>query len=299
MALPLIHHPAYDAASVSDDHRFPMRKYSLVADKLRRKGAMLIAPELAAPEQLELIHDPAYVRSVLECSLDARQARTIGFQMTPAIAKRSCAAVGGTLYAARFALQAGAAVNLAGGSHHAKAETGAGFCVFNDVAVAAEALIRQGEIARVLVIDLDVHQGDGTALIFANREDVFTLSVHCENNWPTTKPPSDMDVGLPVGTPDAVYLTTLRQVLAKAFAQSIPDFVFYNAGVDPHESDRLGKLALTDSGLAARDQIVAEMCKRHSVPVCGVLGGGYSRDADAVAERHLFLVDALEGALRA
>ena len=298
MSLPLIHHSAYDADTVSDDHRFPMRKYSLVAQKLRSKGAMLIEPELAPPEQLELIHNPAYVRSVLECSLGTKQARTIGFQMTPAIAKRSCAAVGGTLYAARFALEAGAAVNLAGGSHHARAETGAGFCVFNDVAVAAESLIASGEVARVLVIDLDVHQGDGTALIFANREDVFTLSVHCENNWPTTKAPSDMDIGLPIGTPDAVYLTTLRQVLAKAFAQSIPDLVFYNAGVDPHESDRLGKLALTDSGLAARDQMVAEACQSHGVPVCGVLGGGYSRDADAVAERHLFLVDALEGAIQ-
>lgn len=294
MSLPLIHHPDYDAASVGDAHRFPMRKYTLVADLLRGQGHTLIRPELATPEALEIVHSPDYVSRVLTSSLDRKEARKIGFEMTPAIARRACTAVGGTLHAAKFAMAAGAAVNLAGGSHHAEADSGAGFCVFNDVAVAAEIMLGVEGIGRVLVIDLDVHQGDGTARIFARREEVFTLSVHCADNWPIEKPPSDLDVGLPQGTPDAIYLTTLRQVLEQAFALAAPDFVFYNAGVDPHIDDKLGKLALSDGGLAARDRQVAEACQARNVPVCGVLGGGYSKDPMAVAKRHLILVEAFD-----
>ncbi len=294
MSLPLIHHPDYDAASVGDDHRFPMRKYTLVADLLRGQGHTLIRPELASPEALEIVHSPDYVSRVLTSSLDRKEARKIGFEMTPAIARRACTAVGGTLHAAKFAMAAGAAVNLAGGSHHAEADSGAGFCVFNDVAVAAEIMLGVEGISRILVIDLDVHQGDGTARIFAGREEVFTLSVHCADNWPIEKPPSDLDVGLPQGTPDAIYLTTLRQVLEQAFALAAPDFVFYNAGVDPHIDDKLGKLALSDGGLAARDRQVAEACQARNVPVCGVLGGGYSKDPMAVAKRHLILVEAFD-----
>lgn len=294
MPLPLIHHPEYDVVTVADEHRFPMRKYTLIADLLRTRGCTLMRPRLANQEELEFIHNPAYVNSVLTSSLDHRIARKIGFEMTPALARRACAAVGGTIYAAEFALAAGAAVNLAGGSHHASAETGAGFCVFNDVAVAAESLMVQGRVRRILIVDLDVHHGDGTARIFADREAVFTLSVHCADNWPTQKPPSDLDIGLPQGTPDAIYLTILRQVLEQAFDRARPDFVFYNAGVDPHFEDRLGKLALTDGGLAARDKMVSQVCFDRQVPICGVLGGGYSRDAMAVVRRHLFLIDALE-----
>ena len=293
MSLPLIHHPDYDAASVANEHRFPMRKYSLVAKALHAQGRPLIEPPTATQEQLERVHDPDYVTAVLTSSLDKKRARKIGFEMTPSVARRACAAVGGTLYAAEFALAAGAAVNLAGGSHHANADMGAGFCVFNDVAVAAETMLEQAQIDRILVVDLDVHQGDGTARIFAGREDVFTLSVHCADNWPTDKPPSDLDVGLPQGTPDAIYLTTLRQVLDQAFDLAAPDFVFYNAGVDPHMDDRLGKLALTDGGLAARDRQVAELCRQRQIPICGVLGGGYSKDPAEVVKRHMFLVDAL------
>lgn len=298
MTLPLIHHPDYDAASVTDAHRFPMRKYTLVARALETAGKRLLRPELATPEELERVHTPEYVSAVLTSSLEAKLARKIGFAMTPSVARRACAAVGGTLYAAQFALAAGAAVNLAGGSHHANADMGAGFCVFNDVAVAAEALLASGQAERILVIDLDVHQGDGTARIFAGRADVFTLSVHCADNWPTQKPASDIDVGLPQGTPDGVYLTTLQQVLARAFDLAAPDFVFYNAGVDPHAEDRLGKLSLSDGGLAARDRMVSAACAQRRVPVCGVLGGGYSKDPMEVARRHLFLVEALEKNLR-
>ncbi len=294
MSLPLVHHPYYDADTVADGHRFPMRKYSLVAKYAQDQGRMLYRPQLAQAEQLERVHAPDYVSAILTSSLSKKLERKIGFMITPAIARRACAAVGGTMYAAQFALEAGAAVNLAGGSHHASADYGAGFCVFNDVAVAAERMLEAGDAKRILIIDLDVHQGDGTARIFAGREDVFTLSVHCEENWPTEKPPSDIDIGLPQGTPDAIYLTTLQQVLGRAFEQARPDFVFYNAGVDPHGEDRLGKLALTDGGLAARDRIVAEQCRQRRVPVCGVLGGGYSKAPAKVAARHMFLIEAFD-----
>ena len=293
MSPPLIHHPDYDAVTVSDDHRFPMRKYSIVAGLLRQKGHALIEPPVARAGQIERVHAPDYVSAVLSCTVDKTLERAIGFRITPALAKRACASVGGTLHAAKFALATGAAINLAGGSHHAGPDAGAGFCVFNDVAVASDALLANGEVGRVLVIDLDVHQGDGTALIFAGRRDVFTFSVHCQDNWPTRKPPSDLDVGLPRAAGDAVYLTTLRKTLARAFAEAAPDFVFYNAGVDPHVDDKLGLLSLTDGGLAERDRLVVQACLDHKVPVCGVLGGGYSTDPVAVARRHLLLVEAM------
>lgn len=292
--LPIIHHPDYDAASVADDHRFPMRKYSLVADLLRDRGVAFETPVHASQAALERVHAPAYVRGVLTSSLDAKTARRVGFEMTPAIAARTRASVGGTMRAARRALERGAAVNLAGGSHHADDQGGAGFCVFNDVAVAALSLLDEARVQRIAVIDFDVHHGDGTALIFANEPRVFTASLHCDDNWPRTKPPSDLDLGLPKGTGDAAYLEAAEQVVRKTLSSAAPDLVFYNAGVDPHADDRLGLLCLSDEGLKARDRLVAEACAVSGIPVTGVLGGGYSKDARAVAVRHTFLVDALQ-----
>lgn len=292
--LPVIHHPDYDASSVSDDHRFPMRKYSLVADLVRAKGYSLEAPVHAAQTALERAHSTDYVHGVLTSSLDAKAARRVGFEMTPAIAARTRASVGGTELAARRALETGAAVNLAGGSHHADYEGGAGFCVFNDVAVAALGLLEEGRVGKIAVIDLDVHHGDGTALIFADDPRVFTASLHCEDNWPRTKPPSDIDVGLARDTGDAAYLTATDELVARTLSAAQPDLIFYNAGVDPHAEDRLGLLALSDDGLLARDRLVAQTCARRNIPIVGVLGGGYSRDASAVSHRHTFLVDALQ-----
>ena len=288
---PLVHHPDYDAASVSDDHRFPMRKYALVADMLRDAGHAFSAPVHAPESWLHLAHDPAYVSAILTQTLDKAAARRIGFEMTPEISWRSRAAVAGTCLAARLALEHGAGINLAGGSHHAGPSGGAGFCVFNDVAVAARLLLAEGQVRRIAVIDCDVHQGDGTALIFAGEAAVFTASLHCEDNWPRVKPPSDLDVGLAKGSGDAAYLAALAP-LVEAALETRPDLVFYNAGVDPHVDDRLGLLSLSDEGLAARDQLVADRCASAEVPVCGVLGGGYSHDARAVARRHCLLVEA-------
>ncbi|MHA7900878.1 MAG: histone deacetylase family protein [Henriciella sp.] len=292
--LPIIHHPDYDASSVGDDHRFPMRKYSLVAELLSAQGHSFEQPVHASQAALERAHDPAYVQAVLTSSLDSKSARRVGFEMTPNIAARTRASVGGTELAARRALETGCAVNLAGGSHHADYQGGAGFCVFNDVAVAALSLLDDGALQRVAVIDLDVHHGDGTALIFAEDPRVFTASLHCRENWPRTKPPSDLDIGLPKGTGDAVYLAATEKIVTDTLTLSKPDLVFFNAGVDPHAEDRLGLLSLTDDGLKARDSFVAKACAKASIPLVGVLGGGYSKDAEAIARRHTFLVEALQ-----
>lgn len=289
---PLVHHPAYDARSVPDGHRFPMRKYSLVAEMLRAAGHTFHTPSPASAETLVRAHLPDYVDAVLQARLERSASRRIGFEVTPAVAERARASVGGTCEAARLALDHGAAVNLAGGSHHAAREAGAGFCVFNDVAVAALELLETGAAARIAVLDLDVHHGDGTARILAGRPDVFTCSLHCEANWPRDKPPGDLDIALPEGMEDDAYLRALEPAL-EAIAGFAPDLVFYNAGVDPHRDDRLGKLALSDAGLYRRDRRVAQACAARGLAVCGVLGGGYSHDARAVAGRHLLLVEAM------
>ncbi|MEM6625916.1 MAG: histone deacetylase [Pseudomonadota bacterium] len=294
---PFVHHPAYDASTVPGDHRFPMRKYGHVARLLMEEG--YVAPggfyePIPAPEAwLEAAHHPDYVRDILSCSVDRNAAKLIGFEITPAISMRSRTSCSGTLLAGRLALEYGAAANTAGGSHHASYQAGGGYCVFNDVAVAARMLLAERAVSQILVVDLDVHQGDGTARIFADEPRVFTLSVHCEENWPRRKPPSDLDVGLPKGAGDTAYLDAVSSALDEAFASVQPDLVFYNAGVDPHLEDRLGLLNLSDEGLKARDACVVDRCKSERVPIAGVLGGGYGKDAEAVARRHLFLFDAM------
>lgn len=294
--LHLIHHPAYDAETVSDDHRFPMRKYSLLARQLMLDGLVspggYEVPEPSTPETLYRAHDPAYVEAVMRCEVDRQRTRRIGFDMTPAIALRTSASVGGTIRAAERALESGAAINTAGGSHHADGEGGAGFCVFNDVAVAAHELLDRRAVSRVLIIDCDVHQGDGTARIFAGDERVYTFSMHCEDNWPTRKAASDFDLGLPEGLRDQAYLEAFDRALDRLRAETRPDIVFYNAGVDPHESDRLGKLCLSDAGLSAREHRMARWARRADVPLVGVIGGGYDRDVPALARRHALLAHA-------
>lgn len=296
--LAIIHHPDYDAASVGSDHRFPMRKYSLVAEILHGKGYCFQTPEHASQAALELAHDAAYVRAVLTSSLDPKAARRVGFEMTPAIAARSRASVGGTILASRMALSSGQAVNLAGGSHHADRQGGAGFCVFNDVAVAARVMLEEAQVRRIAVIDLDVHHGDGTARIFGDDSSVFTASLHCEDNWPREKPPSDLDIGLPKGTEDDAYLDAVSKITELTIDQARPDLIYYNAGVDPHIDDRLGLFHVSDEGLRERERIVAETAKEHGIPLVGVLGGGYSKDAHAVATRHTYLVEAFNAILK-
>lgn len=298
MALNVVWSPDYTAHDVPDHHRFPMGKYRAVADRLVTDGIVrgpeaFHAPIEAPARWLELAHDPDYVTGVLTQTLPEAVQRKIGFKVTEPISRRARLSAAGTTLAARMALEHGAAASAAGGSHHAGPEGGAGFCVFNDVGVAASVLLAEGVIKRALVIDLDVHQGDGTARIFEGDDRVFTLSVHCERNWPRRKAMSDLDVGLPEGTGDADYLAALSDALDTVLTGPVPGIVFYNAGVDPHADDRLGLLSLSDDGLLARDRMVAERVMGPGLPLCGVLGGGYSRDMDALARRHAGMFRAL------
>ena len=250
-------------------------------------------PEPAPRGWLELAHDSGYVAGVLEQRLDAAAIRRLGLPLSPVLALRSRCAVAGTVLTARLALEHGIACNTAGGSHHAFAGFGSGFCVFNDVAVAARLLLTEGVIGKALVIDLDVHQGDGTAAILADDPRVHTLSVHCRVNFPARKQQSDLDVALDAGVGDADYLAVLDHLLPPLLDRVRPDLVFYNAGVDPHVDDRLGRLALTDAGLAARERLVLELCRSRGLPLACVVGGGYADDLDVLARRHALLHQAI------
>ena len=273
-------------------HRFPMHKYARLAQVLEAEG--LVGPEgfhIAEPasfDMLAAVHDPDYVRQVLAANVPPKLERIIGLPITRGVADRAQAAIGGTLMAARLALRHRLACNTAGGSHHAGPHGGAGYCTFNDVGVVGRALLDSGEIRQVLVVDLDVHQGDGTAFIFEHEPRVFTFSMHGAKNYPVRRGPSDLDIDLPDGTGDATYLERLGEVLPRLLAQVRPDLVFYIAGVDPHLDDRLGRLALSDEGLAARDAYVLATCLPFA-PVVGVIGGGYDNDIDRLAHRHATL----------
>ena len=299
---PIVHHPDYDAP-LPEGHRFPMGKFTALAALLRAEGlvgpAGFAEPEPAGEADLVRAHTDAYVRAVLTQTVAPAMERRIGLPVSAAVARRACAAVGGTMLTARLALQHGLACNTAGGSHHASRDGGAGFCVFNDVAVAALGLLAEGRVRTVAVVDLDVHQGDGTADILGERADVFTLSVHAEKNYPTRKRPGHLDVGLPCRLGDGPYLEAVDAALTELERRFDPDLVFYNAGVDPHEGDALGRLSLTDAGLAARDQLVIGWARRRGVPLAGVLGGGYDADLSRLAARHASLHRAALAAMNA
>jgi acetoin utilization deacetylase AcuC-like enzyme len=288
VSLPIVRHSDYDAV-LPDGHRFPMAKFAALAETLIARGLApdgFAAPEPARRDQLIGAHDADYVDAVLALSLCRQAQRRIGLPVSAAVVARSVRAVGGTILAADLALARGLAANAAGGSHHAGRSGGAGFCVFNDVAVAACDLLARGAIRQALVIDLDVHQGDGTADIFADEPRVFTLSVHGETNFPARKAISDLDIGLPRGAGDEAYLDALASALAKALGQTTPDLVFYNAGIDPHTDDALGHLALSDAGLAARDAMVFDAVAAAGAPMAVVAGGGYGGDPRMIAARH-------------
>ncbi|MGE0847055.1 MAG: histone deacetylase [Flavobacteriaceae bacterium] len=289
--LAIIHHDAF-SAPLPPGHRFPMPKFSALARRIAAERLYgergFVAPALAPAAWLGLVHGADYVDRVFSARVPADISRIIGLPVSAEVARRARAAVGGTVLAARLALAEGIACNTAGGSHHARAAHGAGFCVFNDVAVAIRVLQAAGEIGNALVVDLDVHQGDGTAAIFAGDATVRTVSLHGERNYPVRKVAGTVDVGFADGTGDAPYLAALIDVLG-ALDPGWPDIVFYNAGVDPHRDDRLGRLALSDRGLAERDKRVIGWARGNSLPVACVIGGGYSDDIEALADRHATL----------
>ncbi len=269
-------------------HRFPVAKYALLRERVVAEGIVpserVLDPEGAADSELLLVHTGDYVRRFVGGALDDAEVRRLGFPWSPELVERSRRAVGGTVAAARHALAHGIAMNLAGGTHHAFADHGEGFCVFNDVAIAIRALQGTGKIRRATVVDLDVHQGNGTHAIFAGDPDVFTFSMHGSRNYPFHKVAGTVDVELQDGTGDDVYLDLLATTLPRVLAEAQPDLVFFIAGADPHEGDRLGRLKLSFDGLARRDAYVLERCREVGLPVAITIGGGYGVNiADTVA----------------
>lgn len=256
-------------------------------------GSNVYTPQDMVPiEHLCLAHDVAYVKNFLDGCLDAGQTRRIGFGNIvncPKLINRTQAEVAGTLLTAELALNHGLAVSTAGGTHHAFRAAGSGYCILNDLAVTTEILLHRGLVKRVLILDLDVHQGDGTAAIFEDRKDVFTLSVHAAQNFPARKQRSHLDIALPDGTEDEAYLKLIAESLPQILRSFRPCLVLYDAGVDTHVDDELGRLALTDQGLDRRERMVLDTCLGHDVPVAAVVGGGYSRDLNELAHRHAFL----------
>ncbi len=286
--IPIVHHPAYVAAP---DPRAMAQssKNGLIRDLLRRSDAPLAwhTPEPMPRRWLEEVHDPDYVAEVLEARVPRAKERRIGFPVTPAVAERAQAVPGGTYLAARLALAHGFAANSAGGSHHALADTGAGYCVFNDLALAAVRLVEEGTVERLLVVDVDVHQGDGTAALTAGRPGIATYSIHAAKNFPVRKARSTLDVELADGVGDEEYLATLEATLAPLLDEVRPQIILYQAGVDPFAGDRLGRLALTDAGLARREALVARLVRERGVPLASTVGGGYGDDKAAISRRHV------------
>jgi acetoin utilization deacetylase AcuC-like enzyme len=266
-----------------------MAKFRLLHQLLLQQGVAV--PEqfhtpLPAPRRwLELVHSPRYHRAFARGELNPQEQRRIGLPATTPLVQRTWLAVGGTVLTARLALRHGVACHLAGGTHHAFPDHGSGFCIFNDCAVAARVLLDEGQVQSVMVVDLDVHQGDATAAIFAEDSRVTTLSVHCASNFPLRKQISDHDLPLDDGLEDDDYLRAIGDLIPDLLDQHRPDLVLYNAGVDPHRSDRLGRLCLSDNGLLNRDRLVLDTCLRRGIPIATVIGGGYDA-LDPLVERH-------------
>ncbi len=289
MELPVVNHPEY-VAKINENSVFPIKKFSSLADYLLRNKIVknFHIPKECSIETLSKSHSLKYINHIKNQTLDKRSETKIGFPINSSVVKRSFLATGGTVLASKLALEHKLACNTAGGSHHAFYDYGAGYCVFNDVAVAANYLKYKKKIKNILILDLDVHQGNGNSDIFKNDKDIFTFSMHCKSNYPAKKSKSDLDIELEDGIGDEEYLSTLKKNIMDLNSIKF-DFVFYIAGVDVHFDDKLGKLKLTDDGINERDKIIIENYFSKKIPLCGVLGGGYNKSFEKLIELHALL----------
>ena len=289
--LPIVNHPDY-VAQIGDDHKFPIKKFGELFKLLKNDKIIgeknLHIPSPASFEDLSRVHTNEYIEKISNLTLSQEEEKKLGFPMVPSVRQRSFVATGGTILAAQLALNEGLACNTAGGSHHAFANSGNGYCVFNDVAVAAKKLIFEHHIKNILIFDLDVHQGDGTAKIFENDENVFTLSIHSKKNYPLNKQLSNLDIELDEGIKDDEYLEIVFNALEEMNKKKF-DYVFYVAGVDVHEDDRIGKLKISTEGIKRREELVIHNFYKKRVPLCGVLGGGYNKDFNQLVYLHSLL----------
>jgi acetoin utilization deacetylase AcuC-like enzyme len=289
MELPVINHEDY-FAKIGDDHKFPINKFGELANYLLEKKIInqFHKPYPCSVKTLKGAHSQTYISNIINKSLDQNGVKKIGFPLVDSVVKRSLVATGGTVLASKLALEHQIACNTAGGSHHANFDGGAGYCVFNDVAVAANYLLNKGLVKKILIIDLDVHQGNGNSDIFGNNKNVFTFSMHSKSNYPAKKSKSDLDIELEDNTEDQKYIETLKDSIQLLNKQKF-DVVFYIAGVDVHFNDRLGKLKLSDDGIKKREEIVIGNFFSKKIPICGVLGGGYNKNFDKLVELHSIL----------
>jgi acetoin utilization deacetylase AcuC-like enzyme len=271
-------------------HRFPMQKYALLRDRIESSNLVpqhrLVRPPAATDEQLLRVHSQEYLKRVVSGQLSPDEIRRLGFPWSPELVERSRRSSGATICASRAALKDRCAINLAGGTHHAYRDRAEGFCLFNDSVVAARDLQASGRVSKVLVIDCDVHQGNGTAAIVRDDPSIYAFSIHSERNYPQPKEVSDLDIGLPDETGDDDYLKALQYGLTTAFQESVPDFAIFLAGADPYHGDRLGRLSLTLAGLGRRDRLVLETCRDRSVPVAITMAGGYCPDIHQIVDCH-------------
>lgn len=292
MTTPLVFHPIYSQLDLPERHRFPIEKYVGIRDELVRRGvdkARFITPSPIDSELLTAYYDSNYVDALTTGALDKKAMRRIGFPWSQQLIERTRTAVAGTCLTANLALEHGKALNLTGGYHHAFSDFGSGFCLFNDLYLAAKTMQQTSSIDNVLIIDLDVHQGDGTAKLAEDDRDIFTLSIHGEKNFPYRKQHSDIDIGLAKGTEDDEYLSTLEEALTLANRQFQPDAIIYDAGVDIHVNDDLGHLHISTQGVYERDKAVFALADRLGVPIAAVIGGGYQRDIAALVDVHIQL----------
>ena len=273
-----------------DGHRFPMAKYDLLPQQLLYEGTCIeenfFEPEIPNNKYFFMVHDADYVSHLLNITLDQKAARKIGFPLSEELIAREMIIADGTMKASEYAIKHGIAMNIAGGTHHAFTNRGEGFCMLNDQAIGAKYLLENGLATKILIVDLDVHQGNGTAEIFQNDTAVFTFSMHGRSNYPFHKEQSDLDIPLENGTDDATYLSILKETLPNLIKKQQPDFIYYLCGVDVIESDKLGKLSLSIEGCKERDRIVLQNCKDQSIPVMCSMGGGYSKDIKIIVDAH-------------
>ncbi len=289
MNLPVVNHEDY-FAKIGDDHKFPINKFGELANYLIQNKIVkkFHKPYACSFETLSYAHSKDYISNITNKTLSKEEIKKIGFPLVDSVVQRSLVATGGTVLASKLAIKYGISCNTAGGSHHANYKGGAGYCVFNDVAVAAHYLLNRGLANKILIVDLDVHQGNGNSEIFKENKSVFTFSMHSKTNYPAKKSKSDLDVELEDNLEDDAYIKTLKHYLNELNQENF-DFVFYIAGVDIHFNDRLGKLKISDEGIKSRDELVIENFFYKRIPFCGVLGGGYNKDFNKLVELHSIL----------
>ena len=287
--LKIAYHPIYKH-NLPEGHRFPMEKYDLLPQQLLYEGTCkeenFFTPEIPNNKYFFMVHDPEYVSDLMNITLNQKAARKIGFPLNEDLIAREMIIADGTIKASEFALKYGIAMNIAGGTHHAFTNKGEGFCMLNDQAIGARYLQNKELANKILIVDLDVHQGNGTAEIFQNDSTVFTFSMHGKSNYPFHKERSDLDIPLDNGTEDELYLSILKETLPKLIKKQQPDFIYYLCGVDVINTDKLGKLSLTIEGCKERDRFVLQICKNYNIPVMCSMGGGYTPDIKVIIDAH-------------